>query len=119
MFTIAQPRMVGEDGIAILPSAPVRTRSRDVEYTRAKAAMNVLTNAEVVIHACLARRASARYLLFERSDYPAMDPPAWRKFVTVRLRDGRVVEGERPLDYYGPLEESYESHNGDYIRDNA
>jgi len=25
-------RMVGEDGIAILPSAPVRTRSRDVEY---------------------------------------------------------------------------------------
>ncbi len=24
--------MVGEDGIAILPSAPVRTRSRDVEY---------------------------------------------------------------------------------------
>jgi Xaa-Pro aminopeptidase len=25
-------RMVGEDGIAILPSAPVRTRSRDIEY---------------------------------------------------------------------------------------
>ncbi|MDA0680208.1 MAG: aminopeptidase P N-terminal domain-containing protein [Proteobacteria bacterium] len=25
-------QMVGEDGIAILPSAPVRTRSRDVEY---------------------------------------------------------------------------------------
>ncbi len=25
-------RMVGQDGIAILPSAPVRTRSRDVEY---------------------------------------------------------------------------------------
>ena len=25
-------RMVGEDGIAILPSAPVRTRSWDVQY---------------------------------------------------------------------------------------
>jgi Xaa-Pro aminopeptidase len=25
-------RMVGEDGIALLPSAPVRTRSRDIEY---------------------------------------------------------------------------------------
>ncbi len=25
-------RMVGEDGIAILPSAPVKTRNRDVEY---------------------------------------------------------------------------------------
>jgi succinate dehydrogenase/fumarate reductase flavoprotein subunit len=89
------------------------------ELVRTLEVLNVLTNAEVVIHACLARRASARYLLFERSDYPAMDPPAWRKFVTVRLRDGRVVEGERPLDYYGSLEESYESHNGDYIRDNA
>jgi len=89
------------------------------ELVRTLEVLNVLTNAEVVIHACLARRASARYLLFERSDYPEMDPPAWRKFVTVRLRDGRVVEGERPLDYYGPLQESYESHNGDYIRDNA
>jgi succinate dehydrogenase/fumarate reductase flavoprotein subunit len=81
--------------------------------------LNVLTNAEVVIHACLARRASARYLLFERSDYPEMDPPAWRKFVTVRLQDESVVEGERPLDYYGLLKESYESHNGEYIRDDA
>ena len=25
-------RMVGEDGMAILPSAPVKTRNRDVEY---------------------------------------------------------------------------------------
>ena len=25
-------RMIGEDGIAILPGAPIRTRSRDVEY---------------------------------------------------------------------------------------
>lgn len=25
-------RMVGEDGVAILPSAPVKTRNRDVEY---------------------------------------------------------------------------------------
>ena len=25
-------RMVGDDGIAILPSAPIKVRSRDVEY---------------------------------------------------------------------------------------
>jgi succinate dehydrogenase/fumarate reductase flavoprotein subunit len=89
------------------------------ELVRTLEVLNVLTNAELVIHACLARRASARYLLFERSDYPEVDPPAWRKFVTVRLQDGNVVEGERSLDYYGPLEESYKAHNGDYIRDNA
>ncbi|MGW8267897.1 MAG: FAD-dependent oxidoreductase [Longimicrobiales bacterium] len=89
------------------------------ELVRTLEVLNVLTNAETVLHACLARRASARYLLFERSDYPEMDPPAWRKFVTVRLQDGRVVEGERPLDYCGPLKESYESYNGEDIRDNA
>jgi len=88
------------------------------ELVRTLEVLNVLANAEIIIHACLARRASARYLLFERSDYPEMDPPAWRKFVTVRLQDGSVVEGERLLDYYGPLKESYESHNRAYIRDN-
>jgi len=85
------------------------------ELTRTLEVLNVLTNAEVVIHSCLAREASARYLLFERSDYPKMDPPEWHKFVTVRLEGGTVVEGELPLDYHGSLAENYEANNGDYL----
>ncbi len=84
------------------------------ELTRTLEVLNVLTNAEVVIHSCLAREASAKYLLFERSDYPEMDPPEWHKFVTVRLEEGTVVEGELPLDYHGSLAENYEANNGDY-----
>jgi len=85
------------------------------ELTRTLEVLNVLTNAEVVIHSCLAREASARYLLFERSDYPKMDPPEWHKFVTVKLEEGTVVEGELPLDYHGSLAENYEANNGDYL----
>lgn len=101
-----------------------RLRARNPrELMRALEVLNVLTNAELVLHACLARRASAKYLLFERSDYPEMDPPEWHKLVTVRLEggtvvggdgSGRVVEGELPIDYYGSLPEGYEAHNEGY-----
>jgi succinate dehydrogenase/fumarate reductase flavoprotein subunit len=85
------------------------------ELVRSLEVLNVLTNAELVINACLARRASAKHLHFKRSDCPEVDPPEWRKFVTVRLENGTVVEGELPLDHCGPLLESYEAHNDDYV----
>jgi succinate dehydrogenase/fumarate reductase flavoprotein subunit len=87
------------------------------ELVRTLEVLNILTNAELVIHACLARKASARYLLFERSDFPEADPPHWHKFVTVRIENEAVVEGNFPLDYYGPLKENYEANNADYIRE--
>jgi succinate dehydrogenase/fumarate reductase flavoprotein subunit len=87
------------------------------ELTRTLEVLNVLTNAQLVIHACMAREASARYLLFERLDFPEMDPPEWAKFVTVKLEGDTVVEGGLPLDYYGTLEESYEANNRDYLEE--
>ena len=87
------------------------------DLVRTLEVLNILTNAELVIHACLARKASARYLLFERSDYPEADPPHWHKFVTVRIENEAVVEGALPLDYYGPLKENYEANNTDYTRE--
>jgi hypothetical protein len=84
------------------------------ELVRSLEVLNVLTNAKLVIHASLARRASAKHLHFMRSDFPAVDPPEWQKFVTVRLENETVVEGEMPLDYYGPLPEGYEAHNDGY-----
>ncbi len=77
------------------------------ELTRALEVMNILTNAQLIIHACLARRASSEPLHFRRSDFPQNDPPAWRKFVTVRLVDGVVKQAQHPLDYYEPLVENY------------
>lgn len=85
------------------------------ELMRSLEVLNILTNAEMVIHACLARKASAKYLHFIRCDYPQMDPPEWHKFITVRLEDSRVKIKEYPIDYYGCLKDSYEAHNKEYI----
>ena len=108
-----------DSGLATLESlkkndVPCMRARNPHELIRTLEVLNVLANAELVLHACLARRASAEFLLFERSDYPEMDPPAWQKFVTVRLQSGKVVEGDAPMDYYGSLEEGYRANNQDY-----
>ena len=86
------------------------------ELTRSLEVLNILTNAQIIVHSCLARKASAKYLHFIRSDYPEMDPPEWHKFTTVQLENNRVKTGEKPIDYYGSFKENYESHNQEYLR---
>jgi succinate dehydrogenase/fumarate reductase flavoprotein subunit len=76
--------------------------------------LSILTHAQIVLHASLARKASSRFLDFHRIDYPQMDPPEWHKFITVKQADGKVRVGELPLDYCGNLKENYEAHNKDY-----
>jgi succinate dehydrogenase/fumarate reductase flavoprotein subunit len=89
------------------------------DLLRAQETLNVLTNAELVIHSCLARRASSRELQFNRLDYPEMDPPEWRRFVTVWRDEAGVRTGSLPIDYWGDLTAGYEQHNPDYIREAA
>jgi len=86
------------------------------ELVRSLEVLNIITNAEIIMNSCLAREASAKHLHFIRSDYPEMDPPEWHKFVTVRLENDKVVNDEKPIDYYGSLKENYESHNQEYLR---
>ena len=75
-----------------------------------------LTCGEIIMHSSLARKASSMALDFKRLDYPDDDPPEWRKLVTVRLQDGSVKPGERPIGYwlmspYAPtFKENYEKH---------
>jgi succinate dehydrogenase/fumarate reductase flavoprotein subunit len=76
--------------------------------------LSLLTHARILLHASLARKASSQFLGFSRIDYPEMDPPEWRKFITVKQEDGKVQVGELPLDYWGNLKENYEAHNRDY-----
>jgi succinate dehydrogenase/fumarate reductase flavoprotein subunit len=89
------------------------------DLLRAQETLNVLTNAELVIHSCLARRASSKQLMFQRIDYPEMDPPEWHKFVTVQRDAAGVRVGALPIDYYGDFASNYEAHNADYIREGA
>jgi len=84
------------------------------ELIRSLEVLNILTNAEIIMTSCLARRASSKHLHFHRSDYPEKDPSDWHKFITVKPEDNKVRIGEMPIDYYGSLQENYGIHNGEY-----
>ncbi|MBW1799406.1 MAG: hypothetical protein JRJ85_01620 [Deltaproteobacteria bacterium] len=77
-----------------------------------------LTVGELIIHSSLARKASSEVLDFKRLDYPNNDPTEWQKFVTIRMENGEVRTGGRPLNYwllppYAPsYKENYEKYCG-------
>ena len=74
----------------------------------------MLTYAQIIVHAMLARKASSVPLNFQRIDYPAQDPPEWNKFLTVKLENGKVKTGELSPTYWGNMKQQYEAHNRDY-----
>jgi len=84
---------------------------REAEYSRLYAATphdlgralecrTMLTVGEMVIRACMARKASNRFLSFTRIDFPAMDPPEWHTYLPIRLQDGEVQIRKLPVDYH-------------------
>jgi succinate dehydrogenase/fumarate reductase flavoprotein subunit len=81
------------------------------EVVRCLEVENILTNAELVIQACRARRASSRELQFQRLDFPEIDPPEWNKFLVIENRGGKVESSLLPLDYAGNLAENYDCFN--------
>jgi succinate dehydrogenase/fumarate reductase flavoprotein subunit len=76
--------------------------------------LDIMTCGQIIIQACLARKASSQFLDFNRLDYPDMDPPEWHKWLTVKMENNEVKTQTLPIDFWGPLSESYEAHNRDY-----
>jgi succinate dehydrogenase/fumarate reductase flavoprotein subunit len=81
------------------------------ELVRVLEVFNIITNGQMIMEACRARKASNSSLGFTRSDYPEVNPPEWQKWVTVRQDQGRVSVGELALDYQGDLEKNYSEHS--------
>jgi len=82
------------------------------ELTRSLEVLSILTNAEIILHSCLARKASSKHLHFLRSDYPDNDPPEWHKFITIYQKDnGDIRHNSYPINYYGDLKTEYELIN--------
>ena len=75
---------------------------------------SLLHYAQIITHASLARKASSMPLFFNRIDYPAMDPPEWNKFITIKLENDQVKTGELPPTFWGDMKQQYETHNKDY-----
>ena len=80
------------------------------ELMRCLEALDILTIHEMVLHACLARKASSTALNFISRDYPEMDPPEWDKFLTIKRDNGEAKIGEMPKNFWGDLKEGYEAH---------
>ena len=88
------------------------------ELMRAVECLTRLTVGEIIMQASLARKASSRFLGLNRLDYPVVDPPGWKKLVTLRLENEDIKVGERPVDYYlqppnaSSYAENYRQHCG-------
>jgi succinate dehydrogenase/fumarate reductase flavoprotein subunit len=76
--------------------------------------ISMLTQAQIMIQAMLARKASSALLGLRRIDYPELDPPEWQKYITIKLENGKVKTGELPLAFWGNMKEQYEARNKDY-----
>ena len=76
--------------------------------------LSLLSYGQIIVQAMLARKASSLPLNFQRIDYPALDPPEWNHFLTIRQENGKVVTGSLPMTYWGNQKENYDAHNRDY-----
>ena len=76
--------------------------------------LDLLTNCQIIINACMARKASSKLLDFNRLDYPQLDPKEWHKWITVKQEDGNVKIGELPIDFWGSQDDNYKAHNKGY-----
>jgi succinate dehydrogenase/fumarate reductase flavoprotein subunit len=101
-------RRIEEESVPLLFALDPHKLMRSLEDT------SLLTYAQIIVNAMLARKASSLPLNFQRIDYPAFDPPEWNKFLTVKLENGKVKTGSLPLAFWGNMKNQYEAHNKDY-----
>lgn len=69
------------------------------EMMRALEIENLSTIAKACLTAALERRASSRYHLHFRVDYPEWDPPEWKRWILVRQRGDQIEVEHRPIEY--------------------
>ncbi len=112
------------EGLDLLKSyeaevVPRLSASNPHDLMRIHEVLDILTVAQLVLHASLARKSSSEPLFFRRSDYPEMDPERDRKHIVIRQAKGHVKIREVPLDFFGELKSEYEKRNQDYIEEAA
>ena len=101
-------KKIEDESVPLLLALDPHKLMRSLEDT------SLLTYAQIIVQAMLARKASSMPLNFQRIDYPAMDPPEWRKFLTIKLENGKVTTGGLPLAFWGDMKKEYEARNKDY-----
>jgi succinate dehydrogenase/fumarate reductase flavoprotein subunit len=70
--------------------------------------IDILTCAQMIVHASKARKASSEVLSFNRVDYPENDPPEWHKYIVIgQDKNNQVRVTDRPLGFWGDFESNY------------
>lgn len=113
-----------KEGLDLLQSfereiVPVLVADNPHDLMRTHEVLDILTVAQLVLHACLARKSSSAPLCFVRSDYPEMDPVEDRKHIVIHQENGQAVTRIVPLDFFEKLKDEYEKRNQDYITEEA
>jgi succinate dehydrogenase/fumarate reductase flavoprotein subunit len=99
---------IEEESVPLLYAPDPHKLMRSLEDT------SLLTYAQIIVQSSLARKASSAPLGFQRIDYPALDPPEWHKFITIKQENGKAKIGELPATFWGNMKKQYEAHNKDY-----
>ena len=86
---------------------PRITASNPHELMRLLEVMDILTVAQLILHACLSRRRNCAPAQFYRSDGEAGEP---EPFIAVRRTKTGAAAREIPLDFAGDLKQNYELH---------
>ena len=86
------------------------------ELMRLMEVFDILTVAQIILQACLARKQTCEKLEFYRTDD---DGGEMAPFICIRQDGEQVLRREVPLDYAGNIQENYEKYNADYIAEKA
>lgn len=85
------------------------------ELVRLLEVFDILTVAQIILQACLARRQSCPKLEFYRVDEDK-NCSIQEPFIVIRNDGKNIITRKVPLDYAGNIKENYELHNQDYIK---
>ncbi|MBW2031496.1 MAG: FAD-dependent oxidoreductase [Deltaproteobacteria bacterium] len=80
------------------------------KLVRALDVLDILTCDKIIVHSCMARKASSAFLNFKRVDYPEVDPPPWHKWITLRSHNGSIELRDLPIDFWEPMKDNYQAH---------
>ena len=96
---------------------PKLTASNPHDLMRIHEVLDILTVSQIVLYACLERKACSVPLCFVRNDYPEEEKPEERRHLALHLENGKPVVREVPLNFFGKLQTEYEKRNQDYMEE--
>lgn len=93
---------------------PHTAASNPHELMRLMEVQDILTVAQLILKACLARKQDCPKLEFYRADG---DGQPQKPFIVIRYDGDKAVSREVPLDFAGDVKENYELYNQDYMKE--